>query len=66
MATYKLGAEVTVSAYTIVEAETLEEAIEIAKGREAAIGLLHTTNDPNEQWIIEDADGGPQNIHADE
>lgn len=65
MAIFKLSAEVTVSAYTIVEAETLDEAIQIARNREAAIGLLHTTNDPNEQWIIEEADGGPQNIHED-
>jgi hypothetical protein len=60
---YHLSASVTVSAYTIVEAESLEKAIEISRDREVAIGLLHTSNDPHYQWIIEDADGQAQDIH---
>jgi hypothetical protein len=59
---FKLGCEVTVSAYTEVEADTLEEAIQHAKDREVVIGGLHSGTSAAEQWIIDDADGLPSNI----
>lgn len=65
MPIFNLSCSVTVSAYTEVEADTLEEAIEEAEGRDVAIGRLHTGNEPNEVWIIEDADGSPEGIHGD-
>jgi hypothetical protein len=60
---YKLGCQVTVSAYTEVEADTLEEAIKEAVMRNVVIGGLHTGNEPDESWIIDDADGSPEGIH---
>lgn len=63
MATYTLGAVVGVSAYTVVEADSLEEAIKEAKDREPVIGGNGSGTDENEQWIIDDADGTPSDIH---
>ena len=60
---YKLSAMVTVSAYTEVEAETLEDAIQIAEDRDVAIGGEREGKYPSETWIIEDADGMAQDIH---
>jgi hypothetical protein len=63
MTTFQLSAVVSVSATTTVEADTLEEAIKVAKAREVVIGGLHTGADPEEQWVVEDADGSPEQIH---
>lgn len=60
MAKYQLTAKVTVSAYTTVEAETLEEAIKMASSRHAA--FESTGEHPSETWIIEEADGLPEGI----
>lgn len=60
---FKLGASVTLSAYTEVDADSLEEAIEEAKGREVVIGGLHSGARAGESWIIEDADGEAVEIH---
>lgn len=65
MPKFKLGCHVTVSAYTEVEADTLEQAIEQADGREVVIGGLGSGTDPQEQWVIEDADGVPFDIHVE-
>lgn len=59
---FHLSAKVTVSTYTEVEADSLEEAIEIAKAREAVIGGNGTGQYPNESWIVDDADGTPYDI----
>lgn len=64
MPVFILGCKVTVSAYTEVEAATLEEAIAEAKCRDVVIGGLHTGNEPDESWIIDDADGSPEDIHS--
>ncbi len=64
MPRFKLAAQVTVSAYTMVEAKTVQEAIRIAEQRDTAIsGRGHTQN---EFWIVEEADGMPENIHSAE
>lgn len=63
MKTYQLSASVTVSAYTEVEANSLEEAIEIAKGRSVLIGDERSGVFVDEMWAIDEADGEPTNIH---
>ena len=62
MSKFKLSCSVTVSAYTEIEAATEEEAIEIGRRREVVIGGPGSGEDPEESWIVEDADGLPCNI----
>ena len=66
MPVFKLSCLVGVSAYTEVEAETLEDAIEEAKRREVVIGGPRSGYYPEESWIIEDADGEPTEIREAE
>ena len=63
MPIFNLLAQVTVSAYTKVEANTLEEAIKISEERGVVIDLWWGDDRAKEAWIIEDVDGLPQNIH---
>jgi hypothetical protein len=65
MATFRLGCQVTVSATTIVEAETLAEAIEIAKMRQVVISTGHNAYGADDDWVIEDADGSPVDIRQE-
>ena len=58
---FELSAQITVSAYTTVEAETYEEAFKIAARRGAAIRKHHLIEEL-EQWIINEADGLPCEI----
>ena len=60
MKLFKLKAKVTVTAYTKVNAETLEEAIKIAEKREPIIDRIGLG--PVEYWVVEDADGMPYDI----
>jgi hypothetical protein len=62
MPTYRMTCIVGVSAYTVVEAESEKEAIEIAEQRDAVIGGDRWGNDEAESWIIEEADGSPRDI----
>lgn len=64
MAIFHLGCSVTVSAYTLVEAGTLEEAIELSSGRMTVIGGINSDESEEESWIIEEADGTPEDIHS--
>lgn len=57
MPVYKLTAEVTVSAYTEVEAENEDEARKIAEERQAHIHGYGYRCD--EYWIVEEVDGEP-------
>lgn len=66
MPIFKFGAHIAVSAYTEVEAESLEEALEIAKGRDAALGGIGSGAYADESWIVDDIDGSPQNIHIED
>ena len=62
MAIFKLSGKVTVSTYTEVDAPTLEEAIGIAASRDAVIGGTGSAADPEESWVVDDADGVPFDI----
>lgn len=59
---FKLSAEVTTSAYTVIEADTLEEAIALSENRAVVLGGIGSGVSEDEDWIIDDADGSPQNI----
>ncbi len=65
MKIYKLGCKVTVSAYTEIEADTLESALKQAANREVVLGGVGSGSSPDESWIIDDADGEPSEIHED-
>lgn len=65
MPTYKLGAQVTVSAYTTIEAPDEATALQIAADRSVVIGGLNTGEDENESWIVDDVDGEAENIRLD-
>jgi len=60
---FYLCSAVTVSAYTSVEADSLQEAIQLAKDRDVVIGGIGSGADENESWIIEEPDGTPNEIH---
>jgi hypothetical protein len=57
MARWFLTGEVTVSAFTYVEADTLEEAKTIAKDRDAELTFNGSGSDENETWLVEEVDG---------
>jgi len=63
MKKFYLSSAVTVSAYTEVEANSLEEAISISEDREVVIGGIGSGTEPSENWVIDDADCSPVNIH---
>lgn len=64
MPIFHLGARVTVSTSTSVEADTLEEAIDLAKKRP----VLHVSaGGPSESdvWVVDELDGEPDSIYHD-
>ena len=61
MPTFKLSAAVTVSAWTEVEADDIDAAKTIAESRH--VQLTGCLEDATESWIIDEADGEPQEIH---
>jgi O-glycosyl hydrolase len=60
MTTYSLACRVVVSAYTEVEADSLDDAIEIAHCR--SVHMHGYGHKENEAWIVDDMDGDPQQI----
>lgn len=62
MPTYNLSAKVTCSIFTTVEAETLDDAIEEAEGRSIVLGGVGSGADEESEWVLEEADGMPENI----
>lgn len=66
MSVFKLHAHVTVSAYTNVEADSLEEAITQGAKRQVVIGGLHSGENPDDSWVIDEPDGEPVNITGTE
>jgi len=59
---FLLACHVTVSAYTVVEADTLEQAFKEAKTREVVIDGAYSGTQYT-HWVIDDADGSAENIH---
>ena len=64
MPKFILTAQVTVSTYTAIEAETLEEAIKISEDRDVVIGGNCSGESEEFSWIVEEIDGEPENIRS--
>lgn len=62
MAKFKLAGMVTVSVYTEVEAETLEQAIEIAKTRDIERYSWSDKDQSSDAWVNEYYDGEVHSI----
>lgn len=63
MPRFELSCVVGVSGYTVVKARTLEEAIEKAKSRPVRLSMSGDA-DPDECWVVDDADGEPKDINV--
>lgn len=62
MKTFELVAHVGISVYTKVEAETLKEAIEIARER-PLMSVSHSGGENEyEEWMCDELDGMPDKI----
>lgn len=62
---YKLTAQVTISVYTDVEADSLEEAIEIAEERGFMSIASNGCDTEEDTWMCDELDGYPKNIHEE-
>lgn len=65
MPKFHLNGYVTVSASTVVEADTLEEAIKKSEN----LSVMHSSQAhgvEEEVWVVEDMDGSAQEIYQDE
>ena len=64
---YRLTAKITIGTYTFVEADSKEEAIARAEGREVIVEpSFNAADQATETWVIDEADGEPYDIEADE
>lgn len=61
---FRLDAKVTVSASTVIEAESLNQAMEMAKNR--SVVFWQPGEDYAESWVCDDADGAPFDITPQE
>lgn len=63
--TFKFAGKVTISVYTTVEAETLEDALEIANEK-ALMDITHTGGATEEtEWMADELDGEVFDIHEE-
>jgi hypothetical protein len=62
MTRFKLSGRVVISLYTEVEAETIEEAIEIAKDRELMSIVDNGYNSQEDSWMADELDGTVEGI----
>lgn len=66
MKKFELTAKITITAFTTIEAETLEEAIEKANNRYDMMSIASNNADtPDDVWMIEELDGMPYEIKAE-
>jgi len=66
MKKFELTAKITITAFTTIEAETLEEAIEKANNRHDMMSIASNNADtPDDVWMIEELDGMPYEIKAE-
>lgn len=63
MPIFRLNSKITVSAYTDVDAESLDEAIKASRLR---CVWLHDEADTKKDWRVDDLDGEPFDIEGEE
>lgn len=63
---FTVYAQITVSCFCEVEAETKEEALAKAEKLQPALSYNGSGTNAEENWLIEDADGTPQEIRIEE
>ena len=62
---FEITGLVTISTFTNVEAETEEQALEIAKRRRGMMSIASNNADSaDDVWMIEEIDGEPYNLTA--
>ena len=62
---YRLTAKMTISIYTKVEANSLEEAIEIAQEREYMSIVTNNGDSEEYSWMCDELDGYPFEIEQE-
>lgn len=63
---FLLTAKMTISVYTKVEADTIEEAIKIADKRTDYMSITSNNGDSEDEvWMVDELDGTPYDIHED-
>lgn len=65
MKTFTISANVTISTYTKVEADTLEEAIKMASERDFMEIPYNNYHTEDEFWMVDEIDGTPYDLHED-
>lgn len=66
MKDYNLTAKITITTFTTVRAESLEEAIKIAEERDDKMFISSNNGDsPKDCWMIEELDGTPYEIQEE-
>jgi len=64
---YRVEAKITIGTWTIVEAESKEEAIRIADERDEKMSFMNNSGlDEGEAWIIDEMDGEPFDLSAED
>lgn len=64
---YRVEAKVTIGTWTVVEAESKEEAVRIAGEREDKMSFINNSGmEETEAWIIEEIDGEPFDLFAED
>lgn len=67
MAKFNLVGVVTVSTYTTIEADSLEEALELAERRHDMMHISSNNADsPEDVWMIDEIDGTPYKIKLED
>ena len=65
MKEFLISAKVTISVYTKVEAETIEQAIEMANDRTPMAIVPNGFDTERENWMLDEIDGEPFDLHEE-
>lgn len=64
---YRVEAKITIGTWTMVDADSKEEAIRIAEERDEKMSFINNSGlDEKEAWIIQEIDGEPFDLHAED